>query len=427
MFFLFQGLCIKVGWGDDSWFINILPNINVDSVFSFLKSRYFEWSSRFIIEFFLVFFVKHRVLWRILNAVVNTLTAFCLAHLTGTLNSQKFNFLCCFSIFFIPQGIFCNTGWVATTLNYSWPLLFGLVSLVYLKKLMDNKKMSWFDWAIFTFSLLFASNQEQMCVALLLCVATLFIYNRFLNKCSLIVFFLPIMIIVFSTLFIITCPGNSNRYHASVLQYFPDFTNLSSFRKLEIGFSSTFYELIVSGKLLFFAFSVLILICMISKKSGYLRVAISSFPIVVFLMFNIFYKAFPQDLEGIREITSRMGKYGSGASINDPTSLVLDLIFILLIASVIFSLYFCLRDQLHFFISIFTLIVGFISRMLTSFSPSIWASSERTFLFFYFSIVLVVAFIQQSIYDRKIREFSFYFSMFIACMSSITSLCAGQH
>ena len=402
--FLFQSFFIHVGWGDDAWFIDALNNTGANSTVSFLVSRYKCWSSRTFIEFFLLFFVKYRHLWRIFNAVSNVISAVSISYLIGCINFRNLNSFLCMATLLIPQYIFFNTGWVATTLNYSWPICFGLVSLVLIKKSMNkSQKIHWQEYILLFLSSLFASNQEQVCLMLSLVYVFCFFYytykNKRLNKALLLSLFANFTMLIYEA----TCPGNRARYAEGLMNLLPNFNTLALYRKLDLGFSSTLHEIITKPNLLFPFFSLLIFLCVFSKSKGSINFFISGIPFFTFISFNFLDKIFPRELEGISALKCSLTKYGSGITLKSPRSIILDLLFLAVVFSVVYSLFLCFENKFNFLFSFGILSIGFASRMLMGFSPTIWASGERTFLFLYFSMIMVSVLVYREINSDKVK------------------------
>lgn len=64
-----------------------------------------------------------------------------------------------------------------------------------------------------------------------------------------------------SLIFILVFPGNAARKIAETKTWFPEFNDLSIFRKLEMGFSGTLFEYIIKPNFLFFIFAVFLFAC----------------------------------------------------------------------------------------------------------------------------------------------------------------------
>lgn len=425
--FLLQSCSIHVGWGDDAWFADAVKNIEFESVVSFLINRYQEWSSRTFIEFLLLFFVHHRNLWRIFNVFVNIIGAVSISYLTGYIKSRKLNLLVCMFFFLIPQYIYCNTGWIATTLNYSWPLYIGLFSLCLVKKISSEGKLRWYEYLLLILSSAFASNHEQMCITLSLLYSSFFVYYLYKNKKIKISLLIPLAVNISLLAYELVCLGNKVRYSESIVSFFTDFDSVSLCRKLELGFSSTLHEVTIKTNLIFFIFALLIFLCVISKDKKPINRFISGIPLIAFITFNFLVNLFPREFEGFEILKNSMTKYGSGITLNNPRSMLLDVFFVTLIFAVVYSTFLCFENRFRIFISLEILLTGFISRMVMSFSPSIWMSSERTFLFFYIAIIIVSILLYGEINSEKIKKLVFFGLLIISFDMFFSAMFAGKY
>lgn len=420
--FLLQSCSIHVGWGDDAWFADVVRSIDFKSLVSFLIDRYQKWTSRTFIEFLLLFFVHHRNLWRIFNVFVNVIGAVSISYLTGYIKSRKLNLLVCMFFFLIPQYIYCHTGWIATTLNYSWPLYIGLFSLCLVKKISSEGKLRWYEYPLLILSSAFASNHEQMCITLFLLYSSFSVYYIYKNKKIKISLLMPLVVNISSLVYELTCPGNKVRYSVSIAYSFVDFDSISLCRKLELGFSSTLHEITIKANLISFVFALLIFLCVISKNKKSVNRFISGIPLIAFITFNFLVNLFPREFEEFEILKNSMTKYGSGITLNNPRSMLLNVFFVTLIFAVVYSTFLCFENRFRFFISLGILLIGFISRMVMSFSPCIWVSGERTFLFFYIAIIIVAILLYREINSEEIKKLVFFglliisFDMFFSAM-----------
>lgn len=85
----------------------------------------------------------------------------------------------------------------------------------------------------------------------------------------------------------------------------------------------------------------------------------------------------------------------------EPRTWVPDIILSLVCVAIIISLYVLFDDKKLSFLTIFILSLGFGSRMVMSFSPTIWASAQRTFMFMYLSILICSVILYQILQSQK--------------------------
>lgn len=108
---------------------------------SYLEYRYSSWSSRTLIEFNLgILLSLPGKIWKLLDSIVFVLIPFLITKISidsEKLSNKKsifYNTIGCLfvGIFIIAfYHIFEAAGWVATTINYTWPLCFALISFLF--------------------------------------------------------------------------------------------------------------------------------------------------------------------------------------------------------------------------------------------------------------------------------------------------------
>lgn len=110
--------------------------------------NYNNWSSRIVIEFFLMFLSKHFVLWKVLNATVmlGTVVIIC-KYVFKEIESRKL--IVTFAVYsLIPLTLMGETGWIATTMNYHWPVFFCNGSVLFFLPAV-NKREDKFNYLLF--------------------------------------------------------------------------------------------------------------------------------------------------------------------------------------------------------------------------------------------------------------------------------------
>ena len=192
--------------GDDMMFANALKE---DSLFEYLNIRYETWSSRTVVEGLLALLAPHIWLWKALNAGVYALLAYSLYKLTN-----KASLLGVYIFILIyPITYMGSAGWVATMLNYLWPVAFGMYSLVALNKLARNETVRWWEIALSFFAMLIGTSTEQYCAAhfALLVIYAVYIYIKNNSRKALLMPVCQIAVTAANLVYILTCPGNAYR------------------------------------------------------------------------------------------------------------------------------------------------------------------------------------------------------------------------
>ena len=376
----------KLGMIDDQYFVKIFTGVN-HSLLEFIKLRFETWSSRIFIESLVVFFVNQHLLWRIINSITLFGTGIVLLKLIGK-PDDYLKWMVVLLISLYPYTDMASAGWIATTLNYSWPLFFGLIALIPIRIYYDALTIPPVYYPVYVLVTLFAANVEQMAgiLFLIFTVAILIDITRKRVKSLLVIQYL---VIILNLILILVSPGNYVRRIAEIGTWFPEYAGLSIVRIIEMGFSSSFYPLVFKVNGIFLLFTVVTFIRAMQSKKNDLHLLISAIPISVLLIFNVFSVFLKDYFPVIEHIKQALSKIGTGASISQLVSLVPDLILLIIICSILWSLFMSTEKREKFLFIIGILGIGFISRFVIAFSPTIWASVERTFIFFYATIIYV--------------------------------------
>lgn len=375
----------KLNTNDDIYF----GQIQLQNLSEWLTMRYNEWSSRLFIEVVLVLMLKlPSFIWCLLNSCMLILISYCISYLF-TKNNFKDKILSLFLVCLYPLYKMNGAGWYATTLNYLWPLALGLFSLLPIKNAMLDRKDCKFMQVLYSLSLLFACNQEQMCALVLgfYIVFTLYLCKqKRLNNHIIFQCFMASL----SIIFILTSPGNDARSLSETLTWYPEFENFNLIEKLIVGFLSTISKIILSLEIPFIL--LLILLPYLLRKRNFLVQLNSYIPIFIVFIFRM------SDM-----FLSKLKIYEQKIIGFDSSMILVILPCFLLVISIIISLYFIFSKtgkDIRYLIPL-VFIAGLFSRMIMSFSPTVYASGDRTYIFYDFSIIMILVSIISSFIKKE--------------------------
>lgn len=389
--------------GDDLAFSDMFHKYDI---FSFLVWRYETWSSRLLIEFFLApLAALPKVIWIFLDSIIFLLIAVLISKIT--LNAEKisekklviYNSLSCIMVLiyiFTISGALSSAGYIASTLNYTWPLCFGLLHFYLAKNYVFNKnnlrtgsKIA--IYLIMGFALIFAISQEIMLV--IVSGAYFFIilyclYNKLKIPNSV---FIILFIIFLEFLSVYLSPGNHARYIVS-LSEFPEYYTLTLINKIDLGITILLKGIVLSyifsySLINLFFFGILgIYLYFITKKK--ISIVINLMPITVIIAFLLMFLIGYMPL--IEFLIAGITKSGLLHS-NLNHILIISFIYAIIIFSVVYSLIqiYKYRGKKLSFIIFSLLLLGFASQMMRGFSPNCWGSAQRWELYYYFCIILV--------------------------------------
>ena len=420
-------LTVSYGTVDDSWYLN---NIVLKSngwgvasffgmdIWSYLMNRYQSWTSGLVIEYAMIMIVSHRILWTIANIGMVILIAQCISLFFPAEDIRKKNWIITCLMFIFPFQITGSTGWVVTSMNYIWVPALGLYAMMSVYKAFQGIKMKWYEYLLCTIALIYAANEEQMCAVLLAVFLVSTIYLLKNKKLNIYIMFQAI-ICIGGVVLILTCPGNALRAASEIPKWFPDYTQLSFMQKTELGYSSSLYEFIMQPNLIFTIFSFLLLISIFLKQKNKILRTIAAIPFTASLILGLFGSYTSTVFPWIAAVKNAMTIYGTGATLASLQSLFPDVLLAMICLSVIYSLYHAFDNKNTGLLAILIILLGFATRIVMGFSPTIWASGERTFTIMFFSFIICSV----MLYNQIMKTHMFkYDHIFMPTISSIAVL-----
>ena len=335
----------------------------------FLATRYFTWTSRLIIEFFLIFFARHLILWKIVNFLMCLLFAYEVLNLSGLHNYVPG----VIGLVFFPVWYMSESGWCTTFMNYIWPLSVGFYSLSVLKALYVKEKTSTLKVIFSCIVLVFALNIEQIAVVFFcIFVWILLLGVKDGNKPAVILSGVFLIETIAMMVFSLTCPGNTERVLAEAAAHMPEFASFNVLDKLILGVNSTFSEMAARDFCPFFFFACLIVTAYVSKKRvGFVGGILSGIYYACVYLLGIVKESFLKPTWPYNVWTY--------------VFFVLNICFALTVFLTLISLF---KDIWK---GLFVGVVfgsGFLSRIMLGFSPTCFESGHRTFTFYDVSLLM---------------------------------------
>ena len=277
--------------GDDLFFSNVCQN---RSLLNFIIERYNTWSSRIIIETILVIFTEFlpMFVWKIFNLGMFYLLVHSISKLVVDKNENKkqlINGYICILIFFIPFTLYREAGWIATLNNYLWVASTGLYTILLLKRVIENEKISIYQKIMHYLCLIYACNQEQMAGILFIIYSFGLIY-LIKNKRIKPIIIITYLIIIFSIIFILICPGNIERKLSEEIRWYNGFSEISLMTKISNGINSMMDYVIKDGRALFCIFLVLLWYSIYVKSNKIIIRVIGILPLLLTIFLKYSYR-----------------------------------------------------------------------------------------------------------------------------------------
>ena len=379
-------LFMKPGEADDSWFINNYTG----NPLSFAYMRYMQWSSRFLIEMVLVVIVSlPLILWKVLDTLMIVLLFYSGNKLLNV-KDRKILIFEILLIMILPWKVFGETGWIATTLNYTWPITLGFYGF----SILLEEKTNFLKQVISFICIIFACNQEQMCCVMLAFIIICFCIRTFQKKNNK-VFLIPFIICILMGILHIICPGNSMRQISEMQTWYPAYQNFDVLDKISIGIISTVTAILFDFRIIYIAFIGMLILYTkylpLNKKLSY----IIQFILACFIFINIY----PFDSTQLMFYS----KAQESIVITFMNFVLPVLLFSLLISIVIYLILKTKNKYNYMFVLLF--LSGICSRLILGFSPTVYASGKRTVIYFYIICYLLTVFIMKTICIIKENDF----------------------
>lgn len=407
--------CLPLKKGDDMYFESVLGGgASIRTWLSFMQLRYQFWSSRLVIESALVLLTHATTLWRVLDTLVMIWIAVALSIFFNPERNVRVNWFIVYAVFSYPFDTMGSAGWIATTLNYSWPFAFGLLAMLPVCNILRKKRSRISVCILSMLSLIYATNHEQMCAVMIAICGLFFVYLYIRDKRIYPFVACEGLMCLGSLWFILTCPGNDVRIVSETGTWFPEFADFSLFTKVEMGYSSSLYHYIMESNetnQVFLLFCIVLPFAMwLATKSPALRV-VSVIPLTASLVMGrlsgVFAYVFP-DLIALKE---RMTYAGTGLQWTSVDTWIPDLFITGVFLCALASVFVAVKDKKKAVLAIYLLLVGLASRLAMGLSPTIWASGTRTFLFMSFSFIAASVMLFEDAIRDGVRNMSVYWAV----------------
>lgn len=396
---VFFDLFSKKFSGDDIAFQSLINNSLLPTV---LVERFTNWTSRIIIETFVIGIVNaNHFFWTFFSTVFVVGIFDTIVNVTLSTEHRKFAGLIYMMFFFIPNVVLCDAGWGATTLNYLWPLAAAMPAFILLKKAINNESFVFFDSLYAIILLLFSVNSEQMAL-LVSCSFLLYVLYMFHNKSirKVPVFcWIAIAISMLSLVIILLTPGNASRMIVETNINFPEFNTLNPFKKIELGFLSTLPFYYCNG----FSYpknSILLLLLFLCAIVSYEKKDKKLFLVQIFTALFLFALCYlPLFLIKIGVVPHKplflfSNVFLDHFSIHSHGFVMLEeAVYILLVLSLFYSIYSCFQSRRKAVVVCLVLLAGLFSRLTMGFSPSVYVSGTRTFFFMTIALFVVSSYV----------------------------------
>lgn len=365
--------------GDQTAFLDYAKEFHYNYL-EFGINRYLTWSSRLLIESATLFFSVHDKLFILASIIASFLLLLPSKKLTPNLP-----WLPGFLIFiFLPASEFLSAGSIPTYINYVFPASFLLFSLYY--RYSDK----WWVQCFTFLSFVFAVMNEQLAVYAFLWIIFELIrdWNVIAYRYRNILFSFVSLTGIFSAKL---SPGNTVRFEQNVASWFPNYVHLNPLQKLGLGILET-GDGIFSISFAFVFVFLIVLIVLSALKKNFTSLILSSFTLLAIFSQKLEWRNILFTLSSVSKIARESGTFDYnvvyfGAVIYN----------IVLFMMLMYSVWTLTKNSDRLWI-VYIFGIGLIGRLLISFSPTLYASSTRTYLPIMLSLFIITCYFLNDIY-----------------------------
>lgn len=396
---------------------------------AFLKTRWETWSSRLLIEGTLCAVTHSIWAWRALDSLAMVLLAFALCRLAGCAQRPGMLALSACLVTAIPFAVLRSTGWMATSLNYYWPLACTSGALIPLADALWGRKTGRF-WQLAAVPLaLFGANQEQTAAVLagasLVFGVALWVRERRVPTAALAVLGIAAAELALH----LACPGNAVRAQESIaLVNLRDYGQFSLIDKLSIGLTSTTALLIYTVNPILLATGALVASTILARRRGPAAYVLAG-ALSLFVL-----RAFAADLTGaVSALSGRnmpfalMQGYAlklgpEGIARAGGLTLLMMFLTVAALGLMALMLYLSLGHRPLAGACVLVFAIGFAARMALSLSPTVVESGERTMLPLYGAMMLCALLCVRDCGEEGARRWPAYAAGAVAALCALTNV-----
>lgn len=402
----FYQLVMKEYYGDTlAYFARAIPDMSVSSLMAELHSRYMGWTSRILIEvpLFILAHGMHMVLFGIANWIMHMMLLLSLMYLTDYKHNRV---LVCLMLLY-PVALMAGSGWMTAYITYFWPLACGITAMVSLKKMYSGEKLSVLQVIFFTLCLVFAADLEVSAIfyTCILCTfIVMMIWEKRFDSFRIVYSMFQLLVCAGGIVFALTCPGNEARKLSNIAYWFPSYTSFTVVDKAVLGVNSAFLNL-YSNDIFWLIFCVSVcLLTVIFGKREVKRVVISAIPLTVTLIMTVLKPVlglyYPEMVSLFDLFADK--KYVDATNYNSLAVYIPFIIFMISAVALLLAIIELFEDEKKAFFACAVIVSGIMSRLTLGFSPTVFASGKRTFIFIDFAIIYILVYLSEK-YGARIK------------------------
>lgn len=369
------------------WFLTFIHDVAEGDWAIFVKrpvdisygiDRWFNWSSRLLIENACNFFSKHLTLWTLITIITGAVLFWSIGRILN--HKRIYQSVILFSVFLtVNLSILSTAGVFATTINYLWPLAcFAFVVAGVLRPFESKRMRQVFSVAMVPL-FIFAVCSEQIAMLGVFFFAGCVIYYKLNRKKIPKKIWLLLALSILGVINTLVSPGNAHRTELEANNRWSEFSTLSLKKKIVIGVVATMSRLFFAPQLPIVLLVLLIGVTAIKWKN--IQAFASILPSVTLLYLFNFSETFSTVIVNENHFKTLKTAALGFNQFNLPEShqmRIYFVIFAVLIISILSSILFLYGRSRKMVIIVASLLGGGAVSLAVSLSPTLFASSTRT-------------------------------------------------
>ena len=359
----------------------------------------YQTNGRILTDFLAALFLKWPIwIWKVFDICVLFAIAVLIVHLFTDCSVRSILTVCMLVLLF-PVNYLRSAGYIASSTNYSYPVLGLLLVLFPLVRCYRNQKVSFGMLVLAAVGTIYCSNHDQSAVVQIAGLGLLLLY---LLVCGIrgLMFRYTAGALVLSLVsygFMYSLPGHRYRMESvsEMERWFPGYAEWSLTDKIYHGYTSTVANLIFNKVNLFIVFVLLLALAGSTMKKTLDRI-ISAIPLGVVCLNGVMKKG------TFTEVPPYAGKMPELLALSGDFRHIIPLALSMAAVGCIFwSLLRVIEDRDRRFGMVLLMLLASGSRLMMGFSATIYASSLRTFTIFLFILITEILLLLRELWEKQ--------------------------
>lgn len=342
-------------------------------------------------------------IWRVIDIFVVFLTAYMTMRLVFNEKKLEYSYFICVIWLFFPFTYLSSAGWVITTIGYLWAIPLMLYYLIIAKKILINEQTKVYQHVIsylFLFYLASGGVQIQFVFGVLVLLFILYAHKMNIKKSF---FYVSIVIIILNIIIYMLRTGPRGRYITDEAYFFQNFSMLTVFEKIQIGFMQVTTNMFLNANWINLILCIVVVLSVYRLYEQKIIRLIAIFPLVIQLLFGFLYGIIEDLYPTIRHIVPNTENYMNHVHIYNNivnasnyfnlVSYIPLVIMIISFVTLAIAILYTMKNKVLSILASISYIIGIGSATMIGFAPSVYASSHRTQILAFLMMMLVVGII----------------------------------